>query len=258
MRANYHTHTYRCNHAKGTEEEYTLEAIKKGLSILGFSDHAPFRGDMFEMRMAFSELDEYVNILKNLREKYTKKIDIKLGVEIEYDSGYNAYYEELLGKYNLDYLLLGQHFFTINNTFYNTYSLSDTKQYINYANTVVEAMNTGYFKALAHPDVIFVNDLKWDINCDKAVDIIINNAIKKDFILELNANGIRNGKTKFSDGYRLAYPNENFWKQMANSNIKVIINSDCHNPEDMWDINMEKAYKMAKEYNLNTITEIFG
>ena len=31
MIANYHTHTPRCNHAVGTEEEYVQAAIQRGL-----------------------------------------------------------------------------------------------------------------------------------------------------------------------------------------------------------------------------------
>ncbi len=38
---NYHTHTSRCGHAGGSDEEYVQAAIKAGYQILGFSDHAP-------------------------------------------------------------------------------------------------------------------------------------------------------------------------------------------------------------------------
>ena len=38
--ANYHTHTTRCQHARGTEEEYVLQAIDTGFEILGFADHS--------------------------------------------------------------------------------------------------------------------------------------------------------------------------------------------------------------------------
>ena len=41
MIANYHTHTWRCMHASGTEREYVEKAIEGGLKILGFSDHTP-------------------------------------------------------------------------------------------------------------------------------------------------------------------------------------------------------------------------
>ena len=40
MRVNYHTHTVRCGHAKGTEEEYVQAAIAGGVEILGISEHS--------------------------------------------------------------------------------------------------------------------------------------------------------------------------------------------------------------------------
>ena len=47
LNANYHTHTARCRHASGREEEYIQQAISSGLKVLGFSDHTPypFQGD---------------------------------------------------------------------------------------------------------------------------------------------------------------------------------------------------------------------
>ena len=41
MIANYHTHTHRCNHAIGREEDYVKEALKAGLKILGCDAHSP-------------------------------------------------------------------------------------------------------------------------------------------------------------------------------------------------------------------------
>ena len=34
MRTNYHTHTYRCHHASGTEEDYIIE----GIANIGFTN----------------------------------------------------------------------------------------------------------------------------------------------------------------------------------------------------------------------------
>ena len=43
MRTNYHTHTTRCHHATGSDEEFVLSAIKGGYQELGFSDHTPWK-----------------------------------------------------------------------------------------------------------------------------------------------------------------------------------------------------------------------
>ena len=42
MQKNYHTHTFRCNHASMEDERAYIEsAIAGGLKVLGFADHVP-------------------------------------------------------------------------------------------------------------------------------------------------------------------------------------------------------------------------
>jgi len=63
MIANFHTHTWRCNHAGGTERQYVEKALEAGLWILGFSDHAPYvfpRGYHSNFRMTLEQLPGYV------------------------------------------------------------------------------------------------------------------------------------------------------------------------------------------------------
>ncbi len=47
---NYHTHTKRCGHAKGTDEEYVIAAIEGGFDELGFSDQ---EGSVFKRSPIF-------------------------------------------------------------------------------------------------------------------------------------------------------------------------------------------------------------
>jgi histidinol phosphatase-like PHP family hydrolase len=58
--ANYHTHTYRCEHASGDCLDYAKVAAAAGLAILGFSDHTPLPdGRWDDMRMSLAQFDEY-------------------------------------------------------------------------------------------------------------------------------------------------------------------------------------------------------
>ena len=71
MIANYHTHTHRCNHAIGREEDYVKEALKAGLKILGWADHTPylFTGGYYStFRMRPIQLPGYVKTIQELRE----------------------------------------------------------------------------------------------------------------------------------------------------------------------------------------------
>ena len=249
-RSNYHTHTYRCGHASGTEEDYILEAIKNNTSILGISDHGPFPDIYHDFKMKFSDFPDYVKTIDELKEKYKEKIKILKAVEIEYFPQKINFYEDLLTKYNLDYLLLGQHMYYKGNTLV-TYNLIDNTSYlIDYANSLKDAMDTKLFKIVAHPDFFMKFFLPYDDNSKKATDIILDAATKNNITLEINANGIRNGKFDTPDGYRYMYPFIPFWKEVAKTNIKVAVNSDCHNPKDMWDDAMFKAIELAKVLNI--------
>ena len=104
---NYHTHTRRCGHAVGTDEEYVVNAIKAGIKILGFSDHAPYKEPNPSERMNYNQYGDYVASIEHLREKYKDQIKILLGLEIEY---FPSQIEDLVSYRNkMDYLILGQH-----------------------------------------------------------------------------------------------------------------------------------------------------
>jgi histidinol-phosphatase (PHP family) len=77
MIANYHTHTWRCRHARGREKEYVEEAIKGGLKVLGFSDHTPQvypGGYVCPAKMEPRELEGYVDCVLALKKEYRDDI----------------------------------------------------------------------------------------------------------------------------------------------------------------------------------------
>ena len=97
MKTNYHTHTTRCMHATGSDEDYVLSAIKGGYQELGFSDHTPWKYHtdyVADMRMLPEELPGYVESLRSLREKYRDQISIKIGLECEYFPAYIHWLKE--------------------------------------------------------------------------------------------------------------------------------------------------------------------
>ena len=67
IKNNYHTHTYRCGHALGTDEEFVQAAIRAGIKTLGFSDHAPYRKSCRGIRMYMKDLKGYVASVQALK-----------------------------------------------------------------------------------------------------------------------------------------------------------------------------------------------
>ena len=113
LKANYHAHTWRCQHAYDTEREYIEAAISMGIEIFGFSDHVPCPyqdGYVSNIRMTMKQAPEYVETIRRLEAEYRDQIKIYAGFEAEYVP---EFYEEQMRMFrNLgcDYMIMGQHF----------------------------------------------------------------------------------------------------------------------------------------------------
>lgn len=231
MKYNYHTHTSRCFHAKGADEEYVLAAIEAGFDEIGFADHTAWKFDsdfVSDMRMPENQLKGYCDSIKALREKYKDQISIKLGLECEYFSKYIHWLKEIIEEHQIDYIILGHHFAVDEPG--GTYNgcLNTADGIYKYRDDVVEAMETGLFSYVAHPDLFMRGYDKFDAHCQKVSEDIINTAIKTGTPLEYNLLGIKHG---IADG-KPGYPDPDFWKRASLLKPKALVGIDAHAPSD--------------------------
>ena len=247
MIANYHTHTWRCNHASGAERQYVENALAAGLETLGFSDHSPyvFPGDYYSnFRMRLHQLEDYVETILALRKEYGNRIYIPLGLELEYYPDFLPDLLPILRDQPLDYLLLGQHF--LGNEIHDHYSgwpTTDKKLLERYVNQSVEAMQTGMFTYFAHPDLMrFEGDERF---YRQQMRRICAEAKNCGMPLEINLLGLQTQRN---------YPNWRFWEEAASEGCAVIIGRDAHEPEALLDLETgEKARTMATSLGLHLI-----
>lgn len=261
IKSNYHTHTELCKHAKGMPVDFAQKAVEFNVQILGISDHAPFKDVDFGYRMLFSELDLYCDAVDKAKSYFSDKVEILKSLEIEYLPEYTKgknYYEELLTERKMDYLLLGEHFFRDSQgNLHNITSIQNTELAVEYAESCAEAMKTGYFKIMAHPDLFCINEpFPWNDNYERCSDILIENAVKNNVVLEYNANGLRRGKKNYPDGKRFQYPHERFWKKVKDAGLSAVAGSDAHNPDILWDNAVETSIKTLAQLGINRIEKI--
>lgn len=247
MIANYHTHTWRCGHAVGTEREYVENAIMGGFKILGFSDHTPMPYDggyVSKDKMLPDQLEDYVNTILDLKKEYQDDIQIYLGLETEY---YPRYFEALLkltGQFPIEYFILGQHY--IHNEIgepFNARPTADPGRLECYCRQSIEALRTGCFSYFAHPDLLnFTGDPD---TYDYWARWLCRGALELKIPLEINFLGIWDHRS---------YPNPRFWKIAGEVGNEVIFGSDAHQPEKVWNSEaLKTAEKMVQEYGLNKI-----
>lgn len=249
----YHTHTKRCGHAIGEDEEYVIKAIDLGLKVLGFSDHAFLTGiSQPHSRGDFELFEDYLKSINSLKDKYKDKIDIKVGFEAEYSDRFIDYYKGLLDSKKLDYLILGQHF-DFDNTDRPTYirQLHDDREALDkYVKQVEAAINSGLFKYIAHPDIFACMYKTWNKDCEEAARKICEMASKARIPLEVNCQ-LKIAYERHPDA--IIYPFDEFWKIASEYDVDVVIGYDSHRPID-FDYDISFAYSIVKKYNLRLLT----
>ena len=197
MLTNYHTHTTRCGHAEGTEEEYILTALRCGYKVLGFSDHTPWAyatpGFVSHIRMLPAQLDDYVLTLRSLREKYADRLHLHIGLEAEYFPAYLGWLKEETERLGIEYLILGCHYDTTDEQdakarrFGGSASPAHGRRY---AEQVERALETGLYRYLAHPDLFLNRMTAFDAEAEKACREVCAAAARLDIPLEYNMAGL--------------------------------------------------------------------
>ena len=232
---NYHTHTYLCHHAEGTVTEYAKSAQDKKMTHLGFSDHTPLPDNRWpEVRMDTGELESYVQDVNKAKNDFPQ-IEIFLGAECEYAPEYMIYYkEELLGKYNFQYLVGGAHYIPYRGEWINCYGADNSKKLLYaYTDYLIRSIDCNLFAFIAHPDLFARFYHVWDSEAIACTKAILEAARDKNMLLEINGYGYRKSKIDTAEGKRRPYPIDPFWELAAEYKIPVIVNSDAHKPEDI-------------------------
>ena len=232
---NYHTHTYRCGHADNnmSDEDYVKEFIKKGFKSIAFTDHCPEKeviDKRSNMRMKYSEMEEYLNSINSLKEKYKDLIKIETGFEVEYLPGQEENLMEL--KNIADKIVLGQHF--IYNDDNKTLKIFRKDNFrdedlIKYANYIAAAMKLNIPDIVVHPDLYMLSRNEFGAIEKKVAEMICQSSEKYNIPLEINLAEaymyLSNKKDKIS------YPCKGFWEVASNYNIKVVYGIDAHYKE---------------------------
>lgn len=229
----FHVHTNFCD-GKNSPEEMITKAIALGIKEIGIVHHSYTE---FDDRYCIKKdrIDEYINLINELKEKYKKDIKIYCGVEKDFYSDCelskfdfsigSVHYVKKDGVYievdESKEILIN----AINNYYAgDVYALIED-YYQNVGNLVEGQIPTiiGHFDLISKfnekGDIFNENDIRYENAWKKAVDKII----KKVNVFEINFGAI-------SRGYRTKpYPNQKQIEYIKSLGGKFVFGSDAHN-----------------------------
>ncbi len=273
---NYHTHTERCGHAEKNygDEEYVKEACQVGIKFLAFTDHIPFQNtkDIKEnIRMPYSQVDEYIQSIRKLKNKYKGKINIETGFEFEYMPKELDNILKLKSK--VDKMILGQHFIFDREGRIKYFSIKQggltDKEMIQYVCLISKSLENGLPDIIAHPDLF----LKFRKEFGKKEEFITrqlcNLAEKYGVPMEINLNEVYKEYVKVTSQIpnaneeekirntimNIKYPNKNFWQILSEyKEIKVLYGIDAHYKGQI--LNSKITHKIVNTMLGNTIDKL--
>ncbi|MCH8291434.1 histidinol-phosphatase [Candidatus Poribacteria bacterium] len=254
IKIDYHTHHYRCGHARGTIEDYICKAIELGLEEIGISDHSPlyFREGNDPgpgSAMAKHELPEYVDEVLALREKYRNRIIVRLGMESDYIENMEDEYAVIYAQYPFDYLIGSVHFFDGRHIY-------DRRRWERGVN--VEAAYREYFRLVRKSAKSGIFDVLGHITAVKAYSPKIHPKILNELYeetlgviaeygccVEINTSGYRKTKAE-------PFPDYQMIEKCVDYGIPLTFGSDCHDPSEVTHSRV-RVESLLREYGITEL-----
>ena len=271
---NYHTHTERCGHAEKDykDEGYVREAFETGIKFFAFTDHIPFmntKDTKTNVRMSYDEIDEYLQSIIKLKDKYKGIVNIETGFEFEYMPEELEHILRL--KSMVDKMILGQHFVFDdqgNIKYFSSKQDITDREMIQYACLINKALEKGIPDIIAHPDLFLKYRKEFGEKEELIARKICELAQKYQVPMEINLNEIyrefvkaqkelledtERGQIELAKT-RIKYPNAQFWKILSEYDVKVLFGIDAHLKGQV--LNHEISYKIADEILGETIGKL--
>ena len=233
-----HTHTSRCGHAVGRDEEYVEVAVAAGLAAIAVTDHLPFywlpreRHDP-TLAMAPEELPRYVDAVLALKERYRGRIEVLLGIEADYVEGFEEALEAELARYPFDVVLGSEHWIdgwwvdapSSVARYREGQSEVDTI-WARYAQTVVAAADSGLFDVLTHLDLPKKFGFRPSEPFAGREDDVVTAVAASGCAVELSSAGRRRPVGE-------DYPSPALLRRLMGAGVPLVLSSDAHAPVEV-------------------------
>ena len=238
MKFDLHTHHDRCGHARGGIRDYIEAGIENGLNIIGISDHTPYFSSEEDhpfphITMATSQFPDYVAEVLKLKDEYTGKIEVLLGIEADFFPEYVDNYRQYFDRYPFDYIIGSIHHVDGVSIFKKDRweGLSSKEQVRTketYYSLIEQSARSGMYQILGHIDAMKGYYPDFSKIQTAAVEHTLKVIAECDVAIEINTSG----KTKYVGGW---YPADEILEMALHHGVKVTFGSDAHDPHRVGD-----------------------
>jgi histidinol-phosphatase (PHP family) len=240
----YHTHSLFCD-GKSSMEDMCRSALEKGMTIIGFSSHAPVPVQS-EWAMKFEDVLAYRSEIERCQAIFAGQLLVYAGLEADYFPPYTLSFSEWKRILNLDYIIGAVHLVKGKNDQFwfldgpvenyetglqNAFSGDIQEAVSTYFNQIRQMVQTQQPDVVAHLDKVVMNnkgrffsesEMWYQKEVAKTLDVIQ----LRGTIVEVNTRGIY--RKKWND----FFPSKDIIKACIKRNIPLTISPDAHHRDE--------------------------
>ena len=242
--ADYHMHTHLCRHAVGDPTDLAAQAVRIGLTEIGFSEHNPMpRDDWDDWHMLQADLDTYVENVQQARRAYPD-LTIKLALEMDFIPGQEQWIRQLIARHPWDYLIGAVHYVSDSWDLDNPKRISEWKSrdpfqvWSTYFQRLTMAAESGLFDIIAHADLCKKFCFYPKEDCTPLFGRFLEAAQKAGVAMELNTAGLRKDCKEI-------YPSAQIVRMAREADVPITFGSDAHAPGEVG-MNLAEAVALAR------------
>lgn len=258
MITDYHVHLETGPYTMEWLLEYLETAKKKGITDLGFSEHAyRFKQTQHLLynpwiaKRQTEDLDEYVGLVEKAK---NQGLPVKLGIELDYTPGKESELAGFISSYPWDYVIgsvhwLGDWGFDLQEMISGWDKQPVIDVYEDYFTVIEKMLESQLFDIVGHLDVIKVYGHRPEPSDQKRLlalyDSVVDKIDKSGIAVEMSTAGLRKPVEEL-------YPSPELMKRLVARKIPMLINSDAHHPSQVGEF-YEQGLAYLEKYGVTQI-----
>ncbi|NLJ69149.1 MAG: histidinol-phosphatase HisJ family protein [Firmicutes bacterium] len=270
MRVDYHMHLEMGSLSLDYLERFCQQAQRAGLDEIGISEHGHnFRQYRKIMEHLWTGEGTYPKIVSWLKKGFSLDLDVyvdliqegkqrgwplKLGLEMDYIPGKEAEIAALIDAYPWDYVLGSVHFlgkwaFDVSPEV-GWPDKDVNSAYHAYFTAMLEAVSSGLFDSITHPDLIKIFGHRPRIPLEPYYEAMAEALAQSDTCVEINAAGLRKP-------VGIIYPEPEFLAKCQQAGVPITLACDAHYPEDVGK-GLDEAIELARSAGYTEVAIFTG
>jgi histidinol-phosphatase (PHP family) len=229
LNVDYHIHTTLCNHAGKSMEAYIKKAVSKGFQEICFLDHLTLTEEGRRLSMTPEEVPLYFNALQILKWRYMGIINIKAGLEIDFNPLHVDMCRKISESYAFDVIGTSLHFpggadVVSRRSEWSRGERDSDYIYGIYLESLDKMLDYNYFDIICHLDLVKKFGMSAYRSFESEFDSIIEKIGRKKLTVEVNTSG-------YTHPAKEAYPSLDIMKKCCKEGVEITVGSDAHDPE---------------------------